>query len=140
MFLYASYTSYSVRFSVGLLRGRCVGWFAKLPVPPRSLPSLPRSLFLLPPSLACYHGLCTVALCKSVPSSRRHVPVESRLENTQFSSHLRWAQLWRFIKSDLILLVVAVAVSHIQYACVLIGTYVCVLFVIIIPLPLSSFS
>ena len=109
---------YTVRFSVGLVRGRCVGWFVKFPVLLRFLPSLPRSLFLLPPSLACYRGLHTVALCKSAPLSRRHVPVESQLEKTQSSPHLRWAQLWRFIKSDLIFLVVAVAVSHVHYQCV----------------------
>jgi hypothetical protein len=116
--MYKSHHSLTTYSTGGLLRGRCVGWFVKLPVLPRSLPSLPRSLFLLAPSLACYRGLHTVALCKSVASSRRHVPaVEGKTPPTS-SPHLRWAQLWRFIKSDLILLTIAVAVSHINYTCV----------------------
>ncbi len=107
------------------MRGRCVGWFVKLPVLPRSLPSLPCSLFLLGPSLACYRGLHTVALCKSVASSRRHVPAPEGKTPPTSSPHLRWAQLWRFIKSDIILLTIAVAVSHINYnTCV--GVCVCV--------------
>lgn len=108
------YTPCSIRLTVGLLRGRCV---VKLLAFSRSLPSLPRSLFLIAPSLACYRGLHTVALCKSVTSSRRHIPPADE-KSPSSSPHLRWAQLWRFIKSDLILLVIAVAVSrHVLYMC-----------------------
>ena len=111
---YASYTPCSIRLTVGLLRGRCV---VRLLAFSRCLPSLPRSLFLIAPSLACYRGLHTVALCKSVTSSRRHVPPADK-KTLSSSPHLRWAQLWRFIKSDLILLVIAVAVSpHVLYMC-----------------------
>ena len=107
--------SVSHTYSTGLLRGRCVGWFVKLPILPGSLSSLPRSLLLLAPSLVCCRGLRTVALCKSVVSSRRHVPAAAEGKTPPISPpHLRWDQLWRFIKSDLILLTIAVAVSHIN--------------------------
>lgn len=108
--------------STDLLRGRCVGWFVKLSILPVSLSSLPRSLLLLAPSLVCYRGLRTVALCKSIASSRRHVPAAAEGKTPPTSPpHLRWDQLWRFIKSDLIFLTIAVAVSHIN----LITLHVC---------------
>ena len=113
------YTPCSIRLTVGLLRGRCV---VRLLAFSRCLPSLPRSLFLIAPSLACYRRLHTVALCKSVTSSRRHVPLADK-KSPSSSPHLRWAQLWRFIKSDLILLVIAVAVSrHVLYMCLCVCT------------------
>ena len=69
---------------------------------------------VVPGSVVFIHGLRTVALCKSrwrdLPPSSRHPYGRLRSQQTN-THHLKWSQLWSFIKSDVWLLVVAVMVS-----------------------------
>lgn len=64
---------------------------------------------------AFYHRFRTVALCKSHrvdPAPLARHPYQ----NDQYVP-LQWRQLWKFIKSDVVLLLIAVAVS---YSCCLV--------------------
>ena len=104
----------------------CRGYFLHKCVPIfRSGVPILRSGIVAPGIFLLYRGLHTVVLCKSrgtgpAPSNRhtRHISSRSGSEY-----RIQWQQLWEFIKPDVVLLVLAVAVStssrgyYNQYIC-----------------------